>query len=387
MTPMTPIRLNRRRFLGASAAAGLALSQGVPPADAAGPPVPVRLGLIGTGSRGTALARTLLERPGVRIAAVCDAEPRHARRAQGIIEKASGNRPDAIDTAGDLLARDDVDAVVVALPCHLHAATYLAALAAGKHLYAEKPLGLTLAECDAVIAAAAARPDLAVHVGYQRRSNPRVRAAVDVARRGDLGTLLSARGSWISSNGPVSGHDGWLGRRECSGDWMIEQASHVWDVLAWAAGGPPAWATGSGRRDVFRAIDPDRDVTDHYSAFLSWPGGLHATFTHSWVDPADDAFTGSDLQLVGTAGGLDLTRGVATFRDRARARLVLPAGEESDTRLALDAFLAAVRAPEPTPPPVSLEEARIATQVGLLVREAVDLGPSRTARLDEIGLA
>jgi predicted dehydrogenase len=387
MMPMTPIRLNRRRFLGASAAAGLALSQGVAPADtdAGGPPRPVRLGLIGAGSRGTALTRALLELPGARFTAVCDTEPRHARRAQGIIEKATGDRPDASDSTADLLAREDVEAVIVALPCDLHAATYRMALAAGKHLYAEKPLGLTLDECDAVIAAAASRPELAVHVGHQRRSNPRVRAAVDVARRGDLGTLLSARGRWISSNGPISGHDGWLGRRERSGDWMIEQACHVWDVLAWAAGGPPAWATGSGQRDVFAAIDPNRDVTDHYSVLLSWPGGLHATFTQSWVDPADDAFTGADLQLVGTAGGLDLTRGVATFRDRARPRLVLPATDGSDTKLALAAFLAAVRAPEPTPPPLTLEEARLATQVGLLVREAIDLGPSRIVRLEDLG--
>ncbi len=344
---MTPLRLNRRRFLGASAAAGLALSQGVPAVEGSVPPRTVRLGLVGLGNRGTSLLRALLELPGVVVAAVGDLEPKHRLRAQGIVEKASKTRPDAHERPDAVFARDDIEAVLVALPCDQHAETYCEALRAGKHLYAEKPLAPTLAECDAVIAEAARFPKLAVHVGYQRRSNPRYREAVELVRRGDLGSILSARGQWISSNGPVSGHDGWLARRARSGDWMVEQAVHVWDVLHWLTGGLPAQAYGQGHRDVFAGLQPERDVTDHYSAMLQWPGGPHVTFTQSWIDPADDAFTGTTLQLVGTAGGLDLSTGVATFRERGRPRQVLHPGHVPDTKLALAAFLDAVRAPSP----------------------------------------
>ena len=86
---MPPITVNRRRFLGCSAAAGLALSQGAVAETLEGEPRSIRLGLIGAGTRGTTLLRTLLELPGVQIAAVADQEARHAARASGIAEKAT----------------------------------------------------------------------------------------------------------------------------------------------------------------------------------------------------------------------------------------------------------------------------------------------------------
>ena len=111
-------------------------------------------------------------------------------------------------------------------------------------------------------------------------------------RRGDLGTLLSGSGAWISSNGPINGHDGWLARRARSGDWMVEQAVHVWDVFHWVAGGLPVRAYGSGRRDVFTREQPGRDMTDDYQASLSWADGFAVNFVQSWAAPADDGFRG-----------------------------------------------------------------------------------------------
>jgi hypothetical protein len=126
-------------------------------------------------------------------------------------------------------------------------------------------------------------------------------------------------------------------------------------------------------------------VTDWYQVALHWLDPFRpASFTQSWIDPADDAFTGIALQVVGTEGGLELHSGVVRYRDRRPARRLHP-GTVPDTRLALEAFLAAVRAPEPPAPPVTLAEAREATRVGLLVREAVDAGMGRVVDLAEIG--
>lgn len=366
---MPPITLNRRRFLGCSAAAGLALSQGRV-AEAAGGEV--RVGVVGVGTRGTTLLRTLLDLPGVTVAAVCDPEAKHRLRGQGIVEKATGTRPDALEHPAQLLERADVDAVAVAIPCDRHAEVYSAAIHAGKHLYAEKPLGLTPAECDRLTDEAAHADGLAVHVGFQRRSHPRYRDGVERVRRGEIGTLVEGTATWVSSNGPMSGHGDWLARRDRSGDWMVEQAVHVWDVFHWLAGGPPARASGHGRRDLFTARQPGRDVTDHYSAQLEWADGFHVSFLHSWVAPADDRFTGVTLQVIGTEGGLDFGSGALTFRDKSRPRQTVHPGVHADTRLALQAFVDAVRADTPPPPPVTLAEARDATLTGLLVRKAVD---------------
>ncbi len=168
-----PLTLNRRRFLGCSAAASLALSQGNLAEAAAidAEAVPVRIGVIGVGNRGTALLRGLLELPGTPIVAVCDGERKHRQRGQGIVEKARGHKPEAFDDPRRVLDRADVDAVIVALPCDLHEAIDAEAIAAGKHLYAEKPLALTLAGCDRLIAEASPSPEA--------DSPPRVSEAVE----------------------------------------------------------------------------------------------------------------------------------------------------------------------------------------------------------------
>src|SRR3954453_4994485 len=130
---MPPISLNRRRFLGCSAAASLALSQGAvaEPVGSDAEARPVRLGLIAIGNRGTSLLRTLLELPGTEIVTVCDPEPKHWRRGQGLVEKARGHRRDAFEAPRRLVERHDVEAVLVAVPCDLHEAIAASAIIAG----------------------------------------------------------------------------------------------------------------------------------------------------------------------------------------------------------------------------------------------------------------
>jgi myo-inositol 2-dehydrogenase / D-chiro-inositol 1-dehydrogenase len=381
---MPPIQLNRRRFLGCSAAASLALSQGNLAEAAAldGESHLVRLGCLGIGNRGTALLRSVLELPGTEVVAICDPERKHRQRGEGIVEKARGRRPESCSAPRQVFDRDDIDAVLVALPCDQHEQVYADALAAGKHLYAEKPLSITLDGCDRLIAAEAVARNLTVHVGFQRRSNPRFRQGIELIARGDLGPLVEARASWTSSNGPINGHDGWLARRERSGDWMVEQGVHIWDVFHWLTGALPAKATGWGRRDLFASVDPRRNVSDHYSVDLEWADGFRASFVQSWIAPAGEGFTGSSLRVLGEQGGFDFTSGALTLRDRRSPSRTIAPGPQPDTRLALEAFLRSVRSSAPLAPPLSLADARAATRVGLLVRKAVE--ERRTVEIGEI---
>ena len=202
--------------------------------------------------------------------------------------------------------------------------------------------------------------------------------------RGDLGSLIEARATWTSSNGPINGHDGWLARRERSGDWMVEQGVHIWDVFHWLKGSLPVRATGWGRRDLFASIDPNRDVTDHYSVDLEWADGFRASFVQSWISPAADGFTGSSLRVLGEQGGFDFNSGAVTFRDRNQPARTIAPGPQPDTRLALESFLTAVRSRTPLPAPLSLADARAATRIGLLVRKAVD--EHRPVSMDEIAV-
>ena len=198
----------------------------------------------------------------------------------------------------------------------------------------------------------------------------------------ELGALIEARATWTSSNGPLTGQGGWLARRDRSGDFMVEQAVHIWDVLHWLHEGLPVKASGWGRRGLFTQQDPGRDVTDHYAVELEWADGFRASLLQSWIAPADEGFTGSTLRILGEAGGLDFGTGSLTFRDRQRPRQAIRPGPQNDTRQALLDFLTSVRAEKPLPPPITLAEARNATLTGLLVPRAVD--ERRTVTMDEI---
>ena len=185
---------------------------------------------------------------------------------------------------------------------------------------------------------------------------------VELIRRGELGPLIEARATWTSSNGPMNGHGGWLGRRDRSGDWMVEQAVHIWDVLHWFKGELPVRASGWGRRGLFAATDPLRDVTDHYAVELEWADGFRASFVQSWVAPADDGFTGSSLRVMGEEGGFDFVeRRPHIPRPLVRRQTIQP-GPQADTRMALEAFLTVgpLRM-QRIAPPISLADARAAT--------------------------
>jgi predicted dehydrogenase len=164
---------------------------------------------------------------------------------------------------------------------------------------------------------------------------------------------------------------------------MVEQGVHMWDVFQWIAGESPVRASGWGRRGLFTASDPLRDVTDHYAVELEWANGFRASFHQSWIAPAGDGSSGSSLRVLGDEGAFDFSSGSLTYRDRSRPRRAIQPGPQNDSRMALETFLAAVRAAAPVPPPITLADARAATQLGLLARKAVD--EQRIVSIDEIG--
>jgi len=141
--------MGRREFLGAAAGTALAASAlGRASAQAA---KPIRIGVIGTGGRGTGLLGILLGMEGVRVPAVCDVSVPAAERAQSLVTDSGRPTPEAY-TKGDhayrgLVERDDLDAVVIATPWNWHTPMGVDALKAGKYAAIEVPCALTLDEC------------------------------------------------------------------------------------------------------------------------------------------------------------------------------------------------------------------------------------------------
>jgi len=336
---------------------------------------PVNVGIIGVGNRGTTHLKVLLAQPGVRVVAVCDVKPDRVAAAQEKVVQAGQPQPFGTADWKELLSRPDIQAVTSALPVDLHLRCYLDVLNAGKDLYAEKPMCLSLAECDTLVAAAKAAPDRIVQIGFQRRSDPKFLEAMDLVHGGDLGRLLEGRVMWSNSWGPL--YD-WFGKRARSGDWMLEQAVHNWDVLNWAARSRPKRALGMGRSGFFTDQQPDRDVHDYYSGVLEYENGLIVNIVHSWVSPPglDREYT----QLVGDQGGIDFNTGIITYRkSTGRAeRKVGPEKGPDNTTLAFQAFLRSVR--ERVPAIAGPEQGREAVLTCLMMREAVSRGTAVTPK-------
>ena len=158
----------------------------------------VSVGCVGVGGRGQYLLRSLLEIPGVVVTAVCDTDPKNNAAAAKLVSEAGQKSPAQMEHWDKLLARSGVDAVVSALPCDLHAENYLAVIAAGKDLYGEKPMCLSVPECNAVVDAADAT-DRIVQIGFQRRADPRFIEPVQEVHAGELGELVEGRVAWARS--------------------------------------------------------------------------------------------------------------------------------------------------------------------------------------------
>ncbi len=336
----------------------------------------VGVGFIGVGGRGQALLRSMLTVPGVEIGAICDVSPANLEKARAAIVGAGQAAPLETQKWSDLLAAPGIDAIVSALPCDLHWQNYLDVIAAGKDLYGEKPMCLSAADCEEVVNAAAASGQI-VQIGFQRRADPRFLETMQLVHEGELGELVEGRVCWSNAWGPLYN---WFGKRDRSGDWMVEQAVHNWDVLNWATGCLPVRAMGLGRAGLYAKDQPDRDVTDYYSALVEYENGVIVNILHSWVAPGQSgaynrSFNDEYTRLIGTRAGIDFNSGTLSYRKE----LNLPdriahttTGTIDNTHLGLKAFVNSVRTR--SAPVATAENGRDAVLSCLLVREAVYRG-------------
>jgi predicted dehydrogenase len=153
----------------------------------------ITLGFIGLGIRGTTHVRTFLGYPEAQIVVVCDLFQSRREAAKKRIEEGYGRRGcEMYSDFREMLGREDIDAVVIATPEHWHSLTMIAAAKAGKDVYGEKALTLTVPEgralCETV-----RRYGCVFQVGTQQRSSRNFRFACELARNGYLGKLHTVK--------------------------------------------------------------------------------------------------------------------------------------------------------------------------------------------------
>ena len=147
-----------------------------------------RVGSIGTGGRWQAVGKNAAEF--ADLVAVCDVDSNHLQKAIATVKKIQGTEPTAYADYQELLKRDDIDVVVIVTPDHWHSKIAIEALHAGKDVYCEKPLTLTIEEGNRIIEAVE-QTGRVFQVGTQQRSefNQRFLTAVAICRAGRLGKL------------------------------------------------------------------------------------------------------------------------------------------------------------------------------------------------------
>lgn len=376
--------LSRRQFLVRSAGvAGVSVGLGVRAraAHAADNSPPLNIALVGAGQRGMKLLSVLRDQTDAEVVAVVDPHPRRRGNARRLV----GDQARLFSDLDGLMSfsrsgcadENQVDAVFIASPPAFHRQQALVALEAGWHVYLEKPLALTVEDCDAVLRAALDAEDRGqvFQVGFQRRYSPSYQASVASIHRGEAGPAPFVRAQW-HAQGESASHKRWIHDPTQSGGQIVEQASHQLDVFNWMFDSPPERAYGFGGgfdpspTSPGRALEPGN--ADPVGLLLEYPHGGRVLLSHVTFAVPDRRFAGVHELVFGERVGIELGSGRAWDR-RGRPLHLLDAPPSQmaadDTRIAVEGFVSHIRRGEH--PLASARTGHRATVTALFCRAAL----------------
>lgn len=270
--------------------------------DEAPPSERIRVAHIGVGNQGGHnLGSVFAQSRLADTVAVCDVDRDRLTAAQRRVEETTKHTCRVYDDYRRLLDDRDVDAVVVTVPDHWHALITMAACEAGKDVYCEKPLSLTVADGRAMVTAAR-RYERVVQTGSMQRSNERFRLACELVRSGAVGQVQMVRcgingvnfkGERAADGEPPAelNYDLWLGpapwrpynvRRvhynfrffwDYSGGQMTNWGAHTIDIAHWALDCDAAGPLSVGGTARYHA-DGLYEVPERFEAVYDYPGGV-----------------------------------------------------------------------------------------------------------------
>jgi len=306
--------LNRRKFmeLAAVTAGAMLIKPSLVRGTAANSAV--RVGLLGCGERGTEDASNLVDTGGARVVALADMfqdQLDAARKHFDDMQRAKGDS--GIDasqiflgpTAYQQIANsEEVDAVVITTPPYYHPQHLEAVVAAGKHVYLEKPVAVDVpGALKAIEIGKRAEGKLSLDVGFQIRDCPPFVELVKRIHNGAIGNIVcgeahyltgyNERPAWLSASPVERRLRNWIYDRVLSGDIIVEQNIHVIDICNWVLKDHPVKASGSGGRQG--RPSSDGDVYGNYNVIFHYPGNVDVTFSSTqfakgWWDVTERFF-------------------------------------------------------------------------------------------------
>ena len=327
----------------------------------------LRLGAIGAGAvLQVAHLPVLKKLRTVQVAALCDTDVPKAR--------ALASRygvPSVYDDIEDLLGHEQLDALLVCTPNHLHEPHILAALSSGLHVLVEKPAALS-SQSTQRIQRAADRSGKVVMVGMNHRYRPDTQTIRSFVQGGELGELDSIRAGWHVAR-PTRAPLGWRQRKEESGGGaMLDLGLTMLDLCFWMAGNPVPTRVSSSLSYPSKS---DRAVEQSGSALVHCDGGLSIFIDVTWRHIGDGEFFGAGVR--GTKGSASLNPLRVWKEMHGTIHDVSPSGSLNRENLFIAAFraqwahfLAAIRGE--VPPPALEEQATVLRVVEAIYRSAAD---------------
>jgi predicted dehydrogenase len=333
--------MDRRKFIqkSAMASAGIGFAAGTEQIKISGTTSPadtLNVALIGCRNMGFGILQHHLSNSGVNCLALCDIDDTILNERASEIEKKYNQKPKLYKDFRKLLENKDIDAVIVGTPDHWHCLMTILALQAGKHVYVEKPMANSIAECNLMVRAGRHFNKQIIQVGQQQRSGFIFQKAIELIKTGSIGKLRKINiwanfeygaGSGIVPDEPVPAgvdFDMWLGpapqrsfnRARFHGSWrhfwdyggglVSDWGVHLIDIGIWAGGisSPPEKVLVYGDNtfheprsretfDSMSVIYPCKDFVIHYDV----TGGVQRG-PAPWDMPYGLAITGDNATIV-----------------------------------------------------------------------------------------
>jgi predicted dehydrogenase len=290
----------------------------------------VRVGYIGLGNRGDQVHEAFLEHGDQQTVAVCDLRDDY----MDLAVKKSRATPTKYKDYRRLLEQKDMDAVVIATPDHWHALMFIDACRAGKDVYVEKPLSLTVVEGRKMVETAE-RTGRVTQVGTHRRSAAYLKEAAEFVRSGGIGRVTVAKGWHLQNEWPLgignppdenppneAEWDQWLGPApkvpynknrtyynfrwfyDYSGGQLTNFGVHYVDMLRWCLGqDAPLAVTALGGK---YAVKDNREIPDTLEVLWEFPGPTLVVFSQYDANSASGNANSAEMELRGTEGTMYL---------------------------------------------------------------------------------
>jgi predicted dehydrogenase len=355
-------QVNRRSFLKllTSASATFAFpaivrAQALGRGGSVAPSDRITIGSIGVGLQGTGLLKNLFERQNAQVVAVCDVDRSHRLDAQKLVNENYAKRTGINAYRGcsqhneleEILARKDIDAVVIATPNHWHALAAVLAAQAGKHFYCEKPASASIPEGRSMVEAVR-RAGVVCQIGSQQRSWPSYQHGIDLTRNGYLGkikrVIVQMPGGFNTTNevpvsdfpesvpegfdydrwlGPIAAlpyraarcHYNWRWSYETSGGDMEDWVGHNYDCMAVALNVAKTQPVAIRKASAtFIANHPIYNTASNLYFEAVYPNGIVVEATSK----------STPIRIEGTEGWIEMSRGGNTYSNKTLQYTVIP---------------------------------------------------------------